>query len=105
MPTSDIFTVHRETLTQYITFKREREEWSMYSILYTHHQAQGGGGRPQVEITHDPLLFSVAHSVGDPDPHVFGPPGFGSGSISQRYGPGSGFGSLPFLINGLSGLK
>jgi hypothetical protein len=35
-------------------------------------------------------------SVGDPDsepdpqdPHVFGPPG--SGSISQRYGSGSGF--------------
>jgi hypothetical protein len=22
----------------------------------------------------------------DPDPHVFGPPGFGSGSINQRYG-------------------
>jgi hypothetical protein len=31
-----------------------------------------------------------AHSVGDPDPHVFGPPGSGSESISQRYG------SLPF---------
>jgi hypothetical protein len=28
----------------------------------------------------------------DPEPHVFGPPG--SGSISQRYGSGSG--SLPF---------
>ncbi len=27
-------------------------------------------------------------SVADPDPHVFGPPG--SGSISQRYGSGSG---------------
>jgi hypothetical protein len=38
-------------------------------------------------------------SVRDPDPHVFGPPG--SGSISQRYGPGS----FPFLINVLSGLK
>jgi hypothetical protein len=24
-----------------------------------------------------------------PDPHVFGPPGTGSGSISQRYGSGS----------------
>ena len=24
-----------------------------------------------------------------PDPHVFGPPGPGSGSISQRYGSGS----------------
>jgi hypothetical protein len=25
-----------------------------------------------------------------PDPHVFGPPGYGSGSISQRDGFGSG---------------
>jgi hypothetical protein len=31
-------------------------------------------------------------SIGDPDPHVFGPPG--SGSISHRYGSGSG--SFPF---------
>ncbi len=35
------------------------------------------------------------------DPHVFGPPR--SGSISQRYGSGSG--SFPFLIKVLSGLK
>ncbi len=28
-------------------------------------------------------------SVADPDPHVFGPPGSGSGSTSQRYGAGS----------------
>jgi hypothetical protein len=35
------------------------------------------------------------------DPHVFGPSG--SGSISQRYGSGSG--SFPFLIKVLSGLK
>jgi hypothetical protein len=43
-------------------------------------------------------------SVGDPDPqdpHVFGPAGSGSGSISQRYGSGS----FPFLINVLSRLK
>jgi hypothetical protein len=40
---------------------------------------------------------------GDPDPHVFGPPG--SGSISQRYGYGSSSGSFFFLINVLSGLK
>jgi hypothetical protein len=32
-----------------------------------------------------------AYSVPDPpDPHVFGPPGSGSGSTSQRYGSGSG---------------
>ncbi len=29
-----------------------------------------------------------------PDPHVFGPPGSGYGSISQRYGSGSGSGSF-----------
>jgi hypothetical protein len=40
-------------------------------------------------------------SVGDPDPHVIGPPE--SGSISQRYG--SGIGCFPFLIKVLSGLK
>jgi hypothetical protein len=34
--------------------------------------------------------------VGDPDPDVFGSPV--SGSISQRYGSGSGSGSFPFLI-------
>jgi hypothetical protein len=31
-----------------------------------------------------------------PDPHVFGPPGSGSGSTSQRYGSGSGLGSESF---------
>jgi hypothetical protein len=46
-------------------------------------------------------------SVGDPDPepdldpHVFGPPGSGAGSISQRYGSGS----FPFPIKMFSGLK
>ncbi len=49
-------------------------------------------------------IFNIAKlsgSVGDPYPHVFGPPG--AGSISQRYGSGSG--SFPFLIDVLSGLK
>ncbi len=40
-------------------------------------------------------------SVGNPDPHVFGPPY--SGSISHRHGPGSG--SIPFLLDVLSWLK
>jgi hypothetical protein len=31
----------------------------------------------------------VFFSVADPDPHVFGPPGSGSGSTCQRYGSGS----------------
>jgi hypothetical protein len=47
-------------------------------------------------------LHLILISVGDPDPqdpHVFG--ALGSGSISQRYGPGS----FPFLINVLRGLK
>jgi hypothetical protein len=55
-------------------------------------------------------LLGQLISVGDPDPkpdpqdpHDFGPPG--SGSISQRYGSGSGAGSSLFLINVLSGLK
>jgi hypothetical protein len=37
---------------------------------------------------------SVADPDPNPDPHVFGPPGFGS--ISQRYGYGSGSGSGSF---------
>jgi hypothetical protein len=40
-------------------------------------------------------------SFGDPDPHVFGPPEFRSGSVSQRYECVS----CPFLIKVLSGLK
>jgi hypothetical protein len=28
-------------------------------------------------------------AMGIPDPYVFGPPGSGSGSVSQRYGSGS----------------
>jgi hypothetical protein len=49
------------------------------------------------------LLFNtkgLSGSVGDPDPdpqdpHVFGP--LGSGSVSQRYGSGSGSGILPLF--------
>ncbi len=37
-------------------------------------------------------FFSVAHPDPNLYPHVFGPPG--SGSISQRYGSGSGSGSF-----------
>ncbi len=51
------------------------------------------------------FLGLVCNSVEDPesDPHVFGPPG--SGSISRRYGSGSGVGSFFFHINVWSGLK
>ena len=46
------------------------------------------------EIFYNWILGCVIISVAvpdpnPPDPHVFGPPG--SGSISQRYGSGSGF--------------
>jgi hypothetical protein len=50
------------------------------------------------------INLSVVAIVADPDPpdpYVFGPSG--SGSISQRYGSGSG--SFPFLTKLLSGLK
>ncbi len=49
-------------------------------------------------------VVDIMSSVGDPDlqdPHVFGP----SGSISQRYGSGSGSRSSPFLIKELSRVK
>jgi len=51
------------------------------------------------------IYFRVKSSVGDPDPHVFGPPGYRSGSISQWYWSGYGSGSFPFLIKVLGGLK
>jgi hypothetical protein len=41
----------------------------------------------------DLINLKLESSVADPDPpdpHVFGPPGSGSGSISQKYGSGSG---------------
>ncbi len=38
-----------------------------------------------------PIFFTnPVTNVADPDPHVFGPPGSGYGSTSQRYGSGSG---------------
>jgi hypothetical protein len=60
----------------------------------------GGGlcriclGRTLIQTSLNPenarySLDSPKSSVADPDPHVFGPPGSGSGSISQRYGSGS----------------
>jgi hypothetical protein len=45
---------------------------------------------------------SLVISVKDPDPqnpHVLGPQGSGSGTISQRYVSGSGSGFFPFLEN------
>ncbi len=41
---------------------------------------------------------TLCTSVADPDPHDFGPPGSGSGSISQRYGSGSWYGSSSFWL-------
>ena len=71
----------------------------------------GTGSQPSYTASSEqaPIHFTAENSmsgtvsVGDPDPHVFGPPRSGSGSISQRCGYGSG--SFPFLINVLSGLK
>jgi hypothetical protein len=47
----------------------------------------------------DPRLACLAEPAqlqGSADPHVFGPPGTGSGSISQRHGSGSCSGSVSF---------
>ncbi len=44
-----------------------------------------------LNITVNPLEVSYTdNSVADPDPRVFGPPGSGFRSISQRFGSGSG---------------
>ncbi len=49
-----------------------------------------------------PSRYSLT-SVGDPDPHVFGPPG--SGSITLCFVSRSGAGSFHLLKKVLSGLK
>jgi hypothetical protein len=36
------------------------------------------------------LIWIHDSSVADPDPYVFGPPGSASGSVSHKYGSGSG---------------
>jgi hypothetical protein len=58
------------------------------------------------DLGHIGLKISVGVPDPEPDPdpqdpHVCGPPGSGSGSISQRYGSGS----FPFLIKVLSSVK
>jgi hypothetical protein len=45
----------------------------------------------KLRVTKLPFLPKAICSVPDPDPHLFGLP---SGSISQRYESGSGFGSF-----------
>jgi hypothetical protein len=37
--------------------------------------------------------------------YVFGSPGSASGSVSHKYGSGSGSESFPFLVKALSGVK
>jgi hypothetical protein len=66
------------------------------------------GTRVYSYTVHGVSYWISTSSVGGPDPqdpHVFGPPGSGSGSISQGYGSESGSGSFPFLIGVLNGLK
>jgi hypothetical protein len=54
------------------------------------HRRGGGGdglGRHRPQHHRQP---SRGELYADPDPRVFGPPGSGFGSISQRFGSGSG---------------
>jgi hypothetical protein len=48
------------------------------------------GTRAKQGVQGRPAKHKLYTSVADPDPHVFGPPGSGSGSTSQRYRSGSG---------------
>jgi hypothetical protein len=47
---------------------------------------------PETRVQMKSSVADPDPNPGPPDPHVFGPPG--SGSISQRYGSGFGFGSF-----------
>jgi hypothetical protein len=44
---------------------------------------------PQTDLHSNSFATSSVAAVADPDPDVFGPPGSGSGSISERSGSGS----------------
>jgi hypothetical protein len=48
--------------------------------------------RVQHLLAETPIIISSVPDPDQTDPHVFGPPGSGSGSISQRYGSRSGSG-------------
>ncbi len=57
----------------------------------------GGGGRRGHRGQDGLKIYIILVSAPDPDPpdpHVFGPPGYGSGSFSQRCGSGSVSGSF-----------
>jgi hypothetical protein len=54
------------------------------------------------EVLKGQVMKINTRNVGDTDPHIFGPPRSGTGSICQRYGSGSD--SFPFLRKVLSGV-
>ncbi len=75
----------------------------MVTLLYFARLSQWGGrgvllfahGRYYVPVLERDCLAKTSVAYPDPvpdppDPHVFRPPGSGSGSIIQRYGSGSG---------------
>jgi hypothetical protein len=65
-----------------------RRDWQTNIIFCRHTDSE------HVSKNRKKSIVSAQSSVADPDPnpdlHVFGPPGSGSGSISQRYGSRSG---------------
>jgi hypothetical protein len=63
-------------------------------------QQQRGPSHLATNFT-DCFLITLEQCVADPDLHVFGP----SGSISQRYGSGSGSGSFPFSHKGVEQIE
>jgi hypothetical protein len=74
---------------------REEQIQLLRSNADTNSYFSGKGPRSMTERRN--LVSSVADPDPNPDPkdpYVFGPPGSESGSISQRYGSGSGSGSF-----------
>ena len=71
--------------------KRFQREGASRIFLLIRMQPRNVQGPELQQCQQNCALSSVADpnpNLDSPDPHVFGPPG--SGSISQRYGPGSG---------------
>jgi hypothetical protein len=50
--------------------------------------------KEELQLSYSTLEHSVADPDPNPDPYAFGPLGSRSGSISERYGSGSGSGSF-----------
>jgi hypothetical protein len=75
-------------LDELLTLSSDAECGSLVKMLVAAIAGSNHAPEAQTSIVTEVLSCCVP-DPDSPDPHVFGPPGSGSGSISQRYGSGS----------------